>query len=341
MLVSFGQLLTGLFGCAVDFGNMTPAGALRRGRISFSNNWVSNCLGVRVIGAGVNSELALAPFSEDILLIGNTFVGCKNFVFSPVNGLVISNNSFLSCGTMIIGDHEAMPIPSKLAKSVHITQNSFDSSGEGSSGVYGSCAAIQIEYANGVEIAGNDFKDCGLKGTAASGAGVVIQLAGGPVSAICIHDNSFSSPKSVSLVSVSVGGGTTLDTGSRIHDNILTDGISAAVGWTPAYMVYSSPKTGVKLSANATSWSTVSDARSMHTDAEPIENALAKLSALRAVIGRTTDEPSHVRRPCLLAQEVQLVFPEAVDRGDPSELSLRYAELVPLLVAAINELATQ
>ena len=121
----------------------------------------------------------------------------------------------------------------------------------------------------------------------------------------------------------------------------MTDGISAAVGWTPANKVYSSPKTGVKLSANATSWSTASDARSMHTDAEPIENALAKVSALCAVIGRTKDEPSHVRRPCLLAQEVQLVFPEAVDCGDPSELSLRYAELVPLLVAAINELATQ
>lgn len=71
----------------------------------------------------------------------------------------------------------------------------------------------------------------------------------------------------------------------------------------------------------------------MHTDAEPIENALAKLSALHAVIGRTMDEPSHVRRPCLLAQVVQRVFPEAVDCDDPSELSLRYAELVPLLVA--------
>jgi hypothetical protein len=331
--VRCGQLLTGSFGRTVDFGNMTPAGALRRGRISFSNNWVSNCLGVRVIGAGVNSELALAPFSEDILLIGNTFVGCKSFVFCPVNGLMISKNSFLNCGNMKIGDHEAMPIPSKLARSVHITQNSFLGSG--------ACAAIQIEYANGVEIAGNDFKDCGLKGTAASGAGVVIQLAGGPCQALCIHDNHFSSPQSVSLVSVSVGGGTTLDTGSRIHDNILTDGISAAVGWTLAYKIYSSPKTGVKLSANATNWSTVSDARSMHTDAEPIENALAKLSALHAVIGRAMDEPSHVRRPFLLAQEVQRVFPEAVDCDDPSELSLRYAELVPLLVAAINELATQ
>jgi hypothetical protein len=53
---------------------------------------------------------------------------------------------------------------------------------------------------------------------------------------------------------------------------------------------------------------------------------------------RATDEPAHVRRPCLLAHEVQRVFPEAVDCDDPSELSLRYAEMVPLLVAAINEL---
>ena len=171
---------------------MTPAGALRRGRISFSNNWVSNCLGVRVIGAGVKSELALAPFSEDILLIGNTFVGCKSFVFSPVNGLTVSKNAFLSCGTMIVGDHEATPIPSKLARSVHITQNSFVGGG--------ACAAVQIEYASGVEIAGNDFTDCGLKGTAASGAGVVIQLAGGPVSALCIHENHFSSPESVTTL---------------------------------------------------------------------------------------------------------------------------------------------
>ena len=146
-----------LFVRAVDFGNMTPAGALRRGRIAFTNNWVSNCLGVRVIGAGVNSDLALAPFSEDISLIGNTFVGCKRLCFSPVNGLVINSNSFLNCGTMVIGDHEAMPTPSKLAKSVHITQNSYESSGEGHTGESGACAAIQIEYANGVEISGNDF----------------------------------------------------------------------------------------------------------------------------------------------------------------------------------------
>jgi hypothetical protein len=191
MLVNAGQLLTVAVGRTTQISRFWQHDT-RRGTPSWPN-LVLEQLGIQLPGrARYRCWREVGAGLSAILLIGNTFVGCKSFVFSPVNGLTVSKNAFLSCGTVIVGDHEATPIPSKLARSVHITQNSFVGGG--------ACAAVQIEYASGVEIAGNDFTDCGLKGTAASGAGVVIQLAGGPVSALCIHENHFSSPESVTTL---------------------------------------------------------------------------------------------------------------------------------------------
>jgi len=48
-----------------------------------------------------------------------------------------------------------------------------------------------------------------------------------------------------------------------------------------------------------------------------------------------------VRRPYLIAQDVQAVLPEAVSESEDKEgpvLGLSYTEVIPLLVAAIKEL---
>ena len=102
--------------------------------------------------------------------------------------------------------------------------------------------------------------------------------------------------------------------------------------------------TGVLLNGTAaTSWSSNSDER-LKTDLLPINNAIQKVSSLRAVTGRYKTDPEEVSRAFLIAQDVQQVLPEAVTEsslpGDDSNqtyLSLAYTEVIPLLVAALKE----
>ena len=109
---------------------------------------------------------------------------------------------------------------------------------------------------------------------------------------------------------------------------------------------------GVVLSVGASSWASASDER-LKDIIEPIENAIDKIMTLRTVIGKYKTDKIGVRRPFLIAQDVQKVLPEAVTVGytqdvvdpeNPSKvlnttecLNLSYTDTIPLLVAAIKE----
>jgi hypothetical protein len=95
---------------------------------------------------------------------------------------------------------------------------------------------------------------------------------------------------------------------------------------------------GVYLANTGTSWISVSDERQKDI-IEPIENALTKVNAIRAVIGKYKHDEDGVRRSFLIAQDVQAVFPEAVktQNDDEALLGLSYTDVIPLLVAAIKE----
>jgi hypothetical protein len=93
---------------------------------------------------------------------------------------------------------------------------------------------------------------------------------------------------------------------------------------------------GVSLSRSATSWASYSDERAK-TNLVAINDGLNKVSTLRSVTGRYIDDEPGTSRSFLIAQDVQAVLPEAVDAGDPDRLNLRYAEVIPLLVAALKE----
>jgi len=99
---------------------------------------------------------------------------------------------------------------------------------------------------------------------------------------------------------------------------------------------------GVKLAINGTSWTSLSDAR-LKDIIEPITNAASKVSTLRSVIGKFKTEADGVRRSFLLAQDVQAVLPEAVNVATDAmgTLELSYTDVIPLLVAAINELTAR
>jgi len=97
--------------------------------------------------------------------------------------------------------------------------------------------------------------------------------------------------------------------------------------------------TGVQLTSGNQAWAAQSDER-VKTDLVSIENGLAKVATLRAVVGRLKNDESGRRLPFLIAQDVQAVLPEAVDTGEDEDatLSLRYSDVIPLLVASIKEL---
>ena len=100
---------------------------------------------------------------------------------------------------------------------------------------------------------------------------------------------------------------------------------------------------GVYLAHNATSWASTSDERRKDI-IEPITDAVNKISTLRTVIGKFKVDEEGVRRPFLIAQDVQAVFPEAVNAQEDEDgefLGMSYTDMVPLLVAAIKELKTE
>ena len=100
--------------------------------------------------------------------------------------------------------------------------------------------------------------------------------------------------------------------------------------------------TGVSLAGGATSWGTVSDERQKDI-IEPIADAVAKVLSLRSVIGRYKTDADGTRRSFLIAQDVQAALPEAIDVGEDeaNTLSVKYTEVIPLLVAAIKELTAR
>jgi hypothetical protein len=101
---------------------------------------------------------------------------------------------------------------------------------------------------------------------------------------------------------------------------------------------------GVFLNGHAaTSWSSRSDER-LKDKIEPITDAINKVNSLRAVTGVYKNFPDN-RQAFLFAQDVQAVLPEAVsiaDKKSPEQyLGLAYTQVIPLLVAAIQEIKAE
>jgi len=111
---------------------------------------------------------------------------------------------------------------------------------------------------------------------------------------------------------------------------------------TPFYVIDDTSGSGVQLTAGATSWSSFSDERNK-TQIKPFENAVEKVCTLRAGTGRYLTDKESVSRSFLIAQDVQKVLPEAVDvsENEQGTLVLRYVDLIPLLIASIQELKAE
>jgi hypothetical protein len=106
---------------------------------------------------------------------------------------------------------------------------------------------------------------------------------------------------------------------------------------------------GVKLQRNATAWISNSDERLKNINSN-IENALDKILTLRAVNFSWKSDDTNAENLGLIAQDIEKVFPQVVSKSklvssineeqlDETEyLGVRYTELIPVLVKAIQEL---
>jgi hypothetical protein len=109
---------------------------------------------------------------------------------------------------------------------------------------------------------------------------------------------------------------------------------------------------GVYLSTGATSWTANSDERLKNIKGN-IENAIEKLMTLRTVNFSWKSDNDNKENLGLIAQDVEKVFPQVIDKNklptnanyeqlDKTEyLGVRYQELVPVLVKAIQEQQAQ
>jgi hypothetical protein len=111
-------------------------------------------------------------------------------------------------------------------------------------------------------------------------------------------------------------------------------GMDSGSSWT----IYNDASTGVYLAYGGTSWTANSDER-LKTTLTPFANAIEKICTLRAGTGRYLTDEETVSRSFLIAQDVQKVLPEAVhvQEDELGTLGLRYQDLIPLLVTAIQE----
>jgi hypothetical protein len=127
---------------------------------------------------------------------------------------------------------------------------------------------------------------------------------------------------------------------AMINPSFPARGWSTGPDFQGTYVVFNDFGVGVYIAYGGTSWSSISDER-LKTNLVPIENASSKVSSLRAVTGRFKTDEVGKSRAFLIAQDIQKVFPEAVDASNSEKLGVQYTDVIPLLVAAIQELETR
>ena len=115
---------------------------------------------------------------------------------------------------------------------------------------------------------------------------------------------------------------------------------------TNSYHVYTAGNTGVYIGYGATSWTGFSDTR-LKNITGTYTNALNGLMQLEPI--KFTWKSDDTNKPCVgvSAQSVENVVPEAVDKNkiagsndDTEYLAVRYTELIPIMIAAIQEQQT-
>jgi hypothetical protein len=136
----------------------------------------------------------------------------------------------------------------------------------------------------------------------------------------------------------------------RIRNSSTTSGYSWSIGYvdnSANMFMLNNNSVGVYLSYGGTAWTANSDER-LKDIISPITSALESVKSLRAVKYSWKSDADKKPHIGLIAQDVQKVLPEVVASAKlPSSddetkyLSVAYTEVIPLLVAALQELSAK
>jgi hypothetical protein len=107
-----------------------------------------------------------------------------------------------------------------------------------------------------------------------------------------------------------------------------------------AFYIQSNTTNGVYLTAGGTSWTANSDIR-LKNVISPIDSAVDKLTTLNPVIFSWKSDDTNKENIGLIAQDVKEVLPQVIDTNEDGFLGVRYVELIPVLVKAIQELKSE
>jgi hypothetical protein len=113
-------------------------------------------------------------------------------------------------------------------------------------------------------------------------------------------------------------------------DNVLRIG-----GWSAASNRLQMDMSGnLTMAGNVTAYSDIR----LKTDIQVIENAIEKVKQIRGVTFKRIDEGSDgMRQTGVIAQEVELVLPEAVSQDNEGIKNVAYGNMIGLLIEAIKE----
>jgi hypothetical protein len=93
---------------------------------------------------------------------------------------------------------------------------------------------------------------------------------------------------------------------------------------------------GVYLPSGGTGWGSLSD-ENLKNITGLITNGIDAVKSLRAARYTWKSDETNKPQVGLIAQDIRAVLPEAVDENSDGFLGVRYSDVIPLLVAAIQE----
>jgi hypothetical protein len=106
------------------------------------------------------------------------------------------------------------------------------------------------------------------------------------------------------------------------------------------FYVLNDVSTGVSLTSGNTSWAAQSDIRLKNVIGK-YDNPLIDVLQIEPIKFTWKNDETNKHHVGLSAQSVEKVIPEAVDKHEDGYLSVRYTEILPLVIASIQELAAK
>ena len=262
-------------------------------------------------GLNVIGDLNVTGTGPYVLKTGDTMTGGLSVVMPAIAGLVARSTLATSYSAVLLMNDQAL---ASRAMQMEYTGTAYPGGGDpaGEFGMLKTTGAFPLLFGTG----NAEKMRLGADGSLAIGSAVAV--GGGPANSLSITNSGF--PLRM-----------------RAAGDVAGQYWYTGPDGSAEYVVMDETFTGVKLVHGTQNWAAASDER-LKTALKPIEGAMSKVAGLRAVTGRLLVDSEDVSRVFLIAQDVQAVLPEAVSEGADGMLSLRYTEVIPLLVAAVKEL---